>query len=160
MKGYKAFREDMTCRDMQYEVGKTYKHSGKIELCSSGFHFCRDPVDCFNFYDKYSRLCEVEASGEIIHGDDGKSVCSEITILRELTGRERWRITYGNGDGNGYGYGDGNGYGYGYGYGDGYGDGYGNGYGYGDGYGDGDGYGYGNGDGYGYGIQRILLWRD
>ena len=50
MRGYKVFNNDWTCRDFQYEVGKTYKHDGKISLCGSGFHFCEKAVDCFNYY--------------------------------------------------------------------------------------------------------------
>ena len=138
-RGYKAFEQDLTCRGFQYEVGKTYKIDGEIALCESGFHFCKKPTDCFQYYDRFSRLCEVEADGLIIHGN-GKSACSMITIIREIGGAEKNRIVYGYG--NGYG----NGYGYGYGDGN------------GDGYGDGDGYGYGNG--YGKNIQRIMSFKE
>ncbi|MBR0090210.1 MAG: hypothetical protein IJP92_00710 [Lachnospiraceae bacterium] len=165
MKGYKAFENDLTCRGFQYEIGKAYTVDGKIGLCKNGFHFCRYPSQVFKYYDKESRMCLIEADGEIIEGED-KCVCSKITILREITGAARGRINYGDGDGYGDGYGDGDGYGYGdgYGNGDGYGDGNGNGYGYGDG--DGDGYGYGNGygngygDGYGYGIHKVLIFKE
>lgn len=89
MKGYKIFNEDMKCREFQYEVGKTYKHDGKIELSKSGFHFCRNPLNLFKFYSFYdsNRVCEIKAKGKIVHGDT-KSVCSEITILRELSREE------------------------------------------------------------------------
>lgn len=50
MKGYKVFKHDWTCRDFQYEVGKTYKHDGPLKICRSGFHFCRNVDDCFNYY--------------------------------------------------------------------------------------------------------------
>ena len=39
VKGFKGFNEDLTCRGFQYEIGKTYKHNGEVELCRSGFHF-------------------------------------------------------------------------------------------------------------------------
>jgi len=86
MKAYKVFDSDLTCRNFQYEVGKTFKHEGKIKLCGSGFHACLKTADCFNYYsfDPNNRVCEVELSGEIIHGED-KSVCSEITLIKELT---------------------------------------------------------------------------
>ena len=32
MKGYKGMESDMTCRGMQFEVGKTYHVGGKIEV--------------------------------------------------------------------------------------------------------------------------------
>ena len=143
MKGYKAFKDDLSCRDQQYEIGKTYTIDGAIGLCERGYHFCLQPLQCFGFYDDDARLCEVEANGKIIEGDD-KCVCSKITILREIVGAERGRIEYGNGNGYGYGYGSGYGYGYGSGYG----------YGYGSGYG----YGYGNGNG--VKINRVLIFKE
>ena len=156
MKGYKGFNQDLTCRDFQYEVGKTYEMSGVIGLCSRGFHFCERLEDCFDYYDKRSsRFCEIETGELVVKGYD-KCCTDKITIVRELSRIEINRAIYGNGDG----YGDG--YGYGYGYGNGDGDGYGNGYGDGYGYGNGDGYGYGYGygDGYGKTIQKILIFKE
>ena len=88
VKGYKGFNEDLTCRGFQYEIGKTYKHNGEVELCRSGFHFCRKLKDVYQFYNlKTSRICEIEADGKI--DDDGiKSVCSRINIVRELSREE------------------------------------------------------------------------
>ena len=145
MKGYKGMKKDMTCRGMQYEVGKSYHVDGEITLCNNGLHFCERLNDVFSYYPKeeHSRYFEVYAGGQIVCGDD-KSAASELTIIRELTNIEVNRCMYGNGYGNG----DGNGYGYGYGDGNGYGNGY--------GYGDGNGYG----NGYGYGIQRIAIYKN
>ncbi len=86
MKGYKVFNPDWTCRDFQYEVGKTYEHEGDIELCGSGFHFCKKAVDCFNFYSFYSenKVAEVEALGET-KTDGIKTVTNKIKIVIELT---------------------------------------------------------------------------
>ena len=47
IKGYKVFESDWTCRGFQYEVGKTFKHDGNIEMCGAGSHFCRKTSDCF-----------------------------------------------------------------------------------------------------------------
>ena len=88
VKGFKGFNEDLTCRGFQYEIGKTYKHNGEVELCRSGFHFCRKLKDVHHFYNlKTSRICEIVADGKII--DDGvKSVCSRIRIVREVSREE------------------------------------------------------------------------
>ena len=50
MKGYKGFDKDLNCREFQFEVGKTYKIEGKIELCERGFHYCKELIDVMNFY--------------------------------------------------------------------------------------------------------------
>ncbi len=86
MKAYKVFNADFTCRDFQYEVGKTYKHEGKIRLCESGFHACLKIGHCFNYYsfDSKNKVCEVELMGDIDHGYD-KSVSSEIKIIKEIS---------------------------------------------------------------------------
>ena len=88
VKGFKGFNQDLTCRGFQYEIGKTYEYNGEIELCSSGFHFCRKLQDVHQFYDlKTSRICEIVADGKI--EDDGiKSVCARIRIIRELSREE------------------------------------------------------------------------
>ena len=86
IKYYKAFKQDMTCRGFQYEVGKTYKHNREIGLCYSGFHACENPFDCWSYYDIMgSRFALVSVGDEIENGgDDSKIVSAEITIRVEL----------------------------------------------------------------------------
>ena len=86
MKAYKGFNKDMTCRGFQYEIGKTYE-TDEAELCSSGFHACENPLDCFGYYDPgSSKYCEVEIedNGER-NSNDSKVVGKKITIGAELT---------------------------------------------------------------------------
>lgn len=86
IKGYKVFNPNFTCRGFKYEVGKTYKHDGRISLCEAGFHFCRQLKDCFSYY-RFSpdnKVAEIIASGEVIDGD-AKSVTNKIKIVREIS---------------------------------------------------------------------------
>ena len=95
MKGYKGFNQDLTCRDFQYEIGKTYEMSGLIGLCSRGFHFCETLTDCFDYYDKHSsRFCEIETGELVVRGSD-KCCTDKITIVRELSRIEINRTIYG-----------------------------------------------------------------
>lgn len=89
IKGYKVFNPDWTCRGFQYEVGKTFKHNGNIEMCGSGFHFCRKASDCFNYYsfDSRNKVAEVEAVG-LVETSGDKSVTDEIKIVREIEWQE------------------------------------------------------------------------
>ena len=89
IKGYKVFNPDWTCRGFQYEVGKTFKHEGNIEMYGAGFHFCRKLADCFNYYEFNSnnKVAEVEAIGNVETRDD-KSVTDEIVICKELSWHE------------------------------------------------------------------------
>ena len=89
---YKAFYTDMTCRNFQYEEGKTFVIEGLIKLCNCGFHACTNPLDVFNYYcgtigtDIY--IHEVYLSGEIDEDDnkvDSKVCASKIEIGRRLT---------------------------------------------------------------------------
>jgi hypothetical protein len=85
IKGYKVFNPDWTCRGFQYKVGETFVHNGDIEMCGSGFHFCRKASDCFSYYDFNSnnKVAEVEAIGlDETRGD--KSVTDKIKIVREI----------------------------------------------------------------------------
>ena len=86
VKGYKAFDlvdGKLMCREMVYKIGKTYKHEGKIQLYKSGFHFCINIASVYNHYTFGCVICEVEATGEVIHGDE-KSVTNSIKIIRQL----------------------------------------------------------------------------
>ena len=87
MRGYKAFNSDLTCRDMQYEVGKEYKFDGEPIPCRQGFHFCETISDCYEFYpmEDDTRICEVEALGEITQ-EGVKFVTNYIKVLDEVTG--------------------------------------------------------------------------
>ena len=83
---FKAFDKNLKCRGFQYEIGKEYKHEGKVEVCESGFHSCENPLDVLNYYDlTESRFAEVECSGDIkTHLDDSKIASKKIKIKAEL----------------------------------------------------------------------------
>ena len=89
IKGYKVFNPDWTCRGFKYEVGKTYKIDGGIEICKEGFHFCQKVSDCFNYYsfDCKNKVAEIEATG-IVETEENKSVTNEIKIVREMSWQE------------------------------------------------------------------------
>jgi len=87
IKGYKAFNKDMTCNGFKYEVGKEYKHDGELEICSSGFHFCKNPLDVLNYYDLTNcEFAEVEALGKIVSkkDEDSKIATDHIKIGAKL----------------------------------------------------------------------------
>ena len=89
MKGYKVFNEDWTCRDYQYEEGKSYEMDEEPICCSRGFHFCEKLVDCFDCYpfNSKNKVAEIEAYGEI-DTEDNKSCTNKIKIVKELTWAE------------------------------------------------------------------------
>ena len=91
MKGYKVFNKDWTCREFQYEVGKTYEMKEDPVCCKSGFHFCGKLIDCFNYYkfDSENKVAEIEATGAIDDdGNEEKYCTNKIKIVRELTWHE------------------------------------------------------------------------
>ncbi|EIC0953334.1 hypothetical protein K9443_003190, partial [Salmonella enterica subsp. enterica serovar Mbandaka] len=85
---FKGFNKDLTCRDYQFEIGKTYEHKGKVEACGSGFHACESPFDVFGYYPPSdSRYAETISFGVIDREEDGdtKIASASITIKAELT---------------------------------------------------------------------------
>lgn len=86
MKGYKAFNKDMTCRDMQYEVGKEYKFDGELIPCNQGYHFCKDLASCYQYYpmSEDTIICKVKALGEIATDDDIIYVTNHIKIISKI----------------------------------------------------------------------------
>lgn len=88
-KGFKVTDRDMQCRVFQFELGKEFIHEGDIELCESGFHFCKRLVKCFSYYsfDPTNRVFEIE-HGDAIGDENDKMVTNRIVFLRELTWAE------------------------------------------------------------------------
>ena len=86
LKGYKATDDNMCCRGFKFEIGKWYEHGGDIEMCSSGFHFCKYPSGPWSYYDS-GRLFEVEAEEVYLStgpGADIKHVAKRIRLIKEI----------------------------------------------------------------------------
>ena len=91
VKGYKVFNHNWTCRDFQYEVGKTYEQDITPKCCSRGFHFCTKASDCFNYYNfnPENKVAEVIALGMVdTASGDTKCCTNKIQIVREITWQE------------------------------------------------------------------------
>lgn len=86
MIGYKAFKEDLTCKNFHYEIGNTYEIEGELEICKNGFHFCEDIKNVYRYYpmDNSTRVCKIEALGEI-QSNGNKYCTNKIKILEEVT---------------------------------------------------------------------------
>ena len=80
--------------DFKVEVGKTYKHEGDVEPCTSGLHASVKALDA-NSFRKGPVVTRVECSGTVIH-HEAKLVCSERKALwgydatEELRAFARW----------------------------------------------------------------------
>ena len=89
-KAYKAFKADLTCRDFQYEEGKTYEIDGEPKLCNRGFHACLNLLDVFNYYcgkigkDIVVHEVELEGVSDERNERDSKVVAKKITIGKRI----------------------------------------------------------------------------
>ena len=90
MIGYKAFNEDLTCRGFQYEIGQTYSMDESPIPYERGFHFCKSIAETYLYYDmsENTRICKIEALGELAKYDNNKYCTNRIKILEEIT--EDW----------------------------------------------------------------------
>lgn len=81
MKGYKAFEKGMICRGKQYAENTVFEEES-AEICKSGMHFCKNPLDVLNYYPlvdengNMSEFAEVEALDEA-KTDDGEKYCTK-----------------------------------------------------------------------------------
>ena len=76
MKAYKGFHKDMTCKDFQYEEGKSY-HEDKAVCCEAGFHACEYPLDCLSYYEPSNSVYhEVELFGNIDKNTGNSKICA------------------------------------------------------------------------------------
>ena len=86
--GYKGFDENWKCKNFQFEVGKEFTIPAEtpIKICSTGFHFCTNPLDIFRYYKPgKTKFAEVEGSGEEqTHNEDSKVAVRKIKIKAEI----------------------------------------------------------------------------
>ena len=81
MKGYKAFEKGMICRGKQYAENTVFEEES-AEICRSGMHFCKNPLDVLEYYPlvdengDMSEFAEVEALDEP-NTNDGEKYCSK-----------------------------------------------------------------------------------
>jgi Pentapeptide repeats (8 copies) len=102
MTGFKATDANMKCRGFQFELGVWYEHDGELDLCGSGFHFCKHPSGPRSYYTGESdRVFEVECEDVLdippTPGADCKLVCRKIRLVREVVCTDgRSNAGYGN----------------------------------------------------------------
>ena len=81
MKGYKAFEKGMVCRGKQYAENTVFEEE-TAEICESGMHFCKNPLDVLDYYPlvdengNMSEFAEVKAL-DGAKTDDGKNYCTK-----------------------------------------------------------------------------------
>lgn len=81
MKGYKAFKKGMVCRDKQYKENTIFEEEN-AEICQRGMHFCESPLDVLDYYPLVDddgnmlEFAEVEALDEC-KTDDNKKYCTK-----------------------------------------------------------------------------------
>ena len=87
MKGFKA-TYNMKCKDLTYEVGKTYNISS-ISICNHGLHYCKNMKDVLNYYNYNNTfiLLEIEDLGNCIT-DGNKSVTDKMKVIRVIPKEE------------------------------------------------------------------------
>ena len=86
MKVYKATDENMKCRGLQYELGKTVEEP-VANLCNKGLHACTSPLDVLRYYEpgKGSRYFSADAEDvSDKKSDDSKIVCKKLTLEAEI----------------------------------------------------------------------------
>ena len=85
MKGYKAFEKGLVCKGKQYAENTVFEEEN-AEICKSGMHFCKNPLDVLNFYPlvdengNMSEFAEVEALDEAKTNDDVKYCTKKLKI--------------------------------------------------------------------------------
>ena len=99
---YKVFSPNWTCKGYDFKtnngsaIGSIHEINPKLtlELCHTGFHFCRKPNMCFNYYsfNSNNKVAEIEILGDFIGDPENKECSNKIRIIRELSWEEVLRI--------------------------------------------------------------------
>lgn len=87
-KGYKAFEKGMICRGKQYKENTIFEEPS-AELCHTGMHFCKEPLDVLNYYPlidddgNFTEFAEVEALDKCVSEND-KSCTKKLKIKSKI----------------------------------------------------------------------------
>ena len=90
MKGYKAFEKGMICKGKQYAENTVFEEEN-AEICQSGMHFCKNPLDVLDYYPLFNEkgemteFAEVEALDEPITDDNEKYCTKKLKIGAKLS---------------------------------------------------------------------------
>ena len=95
MKGYKAFKKGLICdptgkNPFQYAENTVFE-TDTAEPCKSGFHFCKNPLDVFDYYPlidndgNVTEFAEVEALDDVKTDDNKKYCTKKLKIGAKLT---------------------------------------------------------------------------
>ena len=89
IKGFKVTDSNMKCRGYHFKLNYLHKHNGNIEMCESGFHYCENINDCWNYYsfDSNNRVFKIEDRGNTIKGED-KNCTDALILLEEISWQE------------------------------------------------------------------------
>jgi hypothetical protein len=108
--GYKGFTHDLKSKyrniDFQYKEGEifTLESNKKLKLCESGFHFCKNLLDVFLFYELEInpgfRYYEIAYDGDNCLFEENcnmvqKGVTRKIKLVRELNDNDIFQLTNG-----------------------------------------------------------------
>lgn len=85
---FKATNAELVCRNYEFKIGEWSDKKDAV-LCHSGYHYCLNAFDIFNYYHgkigEDIRIFEVETEGDSSqHHNDSKRVCERIKLTREI----------------------------------------------------------------------------
>ena len=95
MKGYKAFKKGLICdptgnKPFQFAENTVFEEDN-AEICHSGFHFCKNPLDVLEYYPlvdengNMSEFAEVEALDETKTNDNKKFCTKKLKIGAKIS---------------------------------------------------------------------------
>ena len=90
MKGYKAFSKGLICRDKSYKENTIFEEEN-AEICKSGMHFCKNPLDTLDYYPliddngNITEFAEVEALDDVKTDDNKKFCTKKLKVGAKLT---------------------------------------------------------------------------
>ena len=90
MKGFKAFKNGLICKDKQYAENTVF-YEPEAEICKKGMHFCTNPFDVLDHYPlvdedgEFSDFAEVESLAKEKTNDHKKFCTTKLKIGAKLS---------------------------------------------------------------------------